>query len=136
MNHGGPRLFISQGQLQRVCRRSSRLPQYVVLTVHIQGGSLNLIVGVIYRPGSSEVNSILIDELADFIKHVAVYVAPQIIVDDVNVHLDVLLSSSTLNFNDILTSASLVQHISGPTQCVSHTLDVIITPSALEISDC
>ena len=82
---------------------------FELLAVHIQSSSLNLIVGVIYRSGFSEVNFTFFDVFADFIERVAaVYAAPLIIVGDVNDHLDVLSASSTSNFNDILAGAGLV----------------------------
>ena len=107
---------------------------FELFAVHIQGGSLNLIVGVIYRPGSSDENSTFFDEFVDLIERVAIYAAPLIIVGDVSIHLHVLSASSASNFIDILAGAGLVRHVSGTTQRAGHTLDVIIIPCALDVS--
>ena len=98
MNHGGICLFYKANYT--VCHLP--MPSFK---------SLNLVVGIIYHPRSSEVNSTYLDEFADFIECVDVY-ALLIIVGDVNFLLNVLLASSTSRFNGILSTAGLVQHIS------------------------
>ena len=72
-------------------------------------------------------------DFADVVECIAVCVAPTIIVGDVNIHLDDVSASHTVQFNDSLDGADLVQHVAGPTHRTGHTRDVVITQNATEV---
>ena len=59
----------------------------------------------------------------------AAFVAPIIIVSDINLHVDDPSVSMTASFNDILGGADLTQHVIGATHRAGHTLNVLITQS-------
>ena len=100
-----------------------------VLAVYVQEGAVNLIVIVIYRPGSRSADSAFFREFAAIVERVASMSAPVVIVEDVNIHLDDPISPSTNNFNYIILGCNLRQLVTGPIQEAGHTLDVVITNS-------
>jgi len=56
--------------------------------VYIQAATVELLVAILYRPGSNVVCSKFIDEFADIIERTSIYVAQVVIVGDINVHMD------------------------------------------------
>ena len=67
------------------------------------------------------------------VERIAVYAAPTIIVGGVNIHLDDVSASHTLQFNDILDGADLIQHVAGPTHRNGHILNVVIAQTATKV---
>ena len=55
-------------------------------------------------------------------------------VGDFNIHVDNPKDSGTIEFNNILDSYGLTQHVTGPTHKLGHTLDLVIT-KGLNISN-
>ena len=111
--------------------RRVQLPSYKsteLLAVHVYEAFVNLLFIIIYRRGSLAVNSMFFDDFADIIERVAVFAASLVIVGDE------VSSTSTTSFNDILASADLVQHVTGPTHRAGHTLEILITQSSTTAS--
>ena len=131
-NHGG--VVLVYRSFYNV--RCIELPEYTRLeciAAYIQGQSVNLLVVVIYRPGSRTVDQLFLTQFADIIERLAVFAAPILIVGDVNIHLDDLSLTHTVDFNNILSDCGLTQHVQGPTHRGGHTLDVIITKSSTRL---
>ena len=129
-NHGGVYLFYKSCYAIRRIQLPYRSME--VMAVYVHGVSVKLLFVVLYRPGSTTVCSPFFDDFADVVEHIVVYAGPTIIVGDVNIHLDDVSKSHTLQFNDILDGVDLVQHVAGPTHCTGHTLDVVIIQTATE----
>ena len=55
------------------------------------------------------------------------YTFPLAVVGDFDFHLDTPNNQDALEFNDLLDSMNLVQHVKGSTHRHGHTLDLIIT---------
>ena len=87
---------------------------------------VNLIVVVIYHPGSQLADSEFFREFAAIVERVASMFAPVLIVRDVNIHLEDQTSPSTNNFNDIILGCDLRQLVTGPTHEAGHTLVIVI----------
>ena len=124
-NHGGVCMF--HHRAFRV--RPLPLPNYdrfEYISNYIQGRGINLIVIVIYRPGSEYITDAFIDELADLLERLAVFPSPLLILGDVNVHLDES-DPWTAKFMHLLTANGLVQHVKTATHVRGHLLDVVIT---------
>ena len=102
--------------------------------MQVPGASVNMVSVIIYRPRSVNPSSLFFKELADVVERTAVYAAPLVILGDVNVWLDVPSLSTTTNFNNIIGSADLIQHIVGPMHRDGHTLNVVITPHDVTVS--
>ena len=66
------------------------------------------------------------DEFSDLLSNNAVLCQHLIIAGDFNIHVDIS-DNTTMEFNNILDVFSLKQHVSGATQTMGHTLDLIIT---------
>src|SRR5208282_4912738 len=109
-NHGGVvLLYRSYYSVRRI-----ELPYYTRLeciAAYIQCQSVNLLAVVIYRPGSRTVDQLSLTQFADIIERLAVFAAPILIIGDVNVHLDDLSSTYTVDFNNILSDCGLTQHV-------------------------
>ena len=71
--------------------RSIQLPSYdsfEYISMYAQCCGSNLLVIVIYRPGSENVTNLFFDDFADLLERVAAYASPLLIVGDLNVHLE------------------------------------------------
>ena len=87
VNHGGICLFHVATLTARevplpVCKSSG------VLAVNIHGAQRNVLVIIIYRPGSKEVSTTFHQEFLDVLERTATYSCPLIILGDINIHLD------------------------------------------------
>ena len=117
--------------------RSIQLPIYDCfehLGVYAQSCGSNLLLIVIYRPGSENITNTFFDDFADLLERVAAYASPLLIVGDVNVHLDDETDSSTIKFQHLLAAHGLVQRVQTATHSGGHTLDVVITRDETQIN--
>ena len=98
-------------------------------------------VVVIYRPPRSINNNFsiasFIEEFGHHVEELITTGRHLIILGDLNIHLDVLEDCNTKNFQDLLQSFGLKNHVDFPTHKLGHNLDVFITKTdcRLEISD-
>ena len=59
--------------------------------------------------------------------------SPRLLVfNDFNIHVEVEVSSPALEFLETMASLDMSQHVNGPTQVGSHTLDLVFTPEQSE----
>ncbi len=75
------------------------------------------VLATVYRPPGH--HSDFIKEFGDFISELVLAADKVLIVGDFNIHVD--------NEKDILNSIGVIQHVSGPTHCRNHTLDLILS---------
>ncbi len=83
------------------------------------------VLATVYRPPGHHTD--FIKELADFLSELVLAANKVLIVGDFNIHVDNekdLLGSALI---DILNSIGVKQHVSGPTHCRNHTLDLILS---------
>ena len=92
--------------------RSIQLPSYDSLEyigMYAQCCESNLLMIVVYRPGSENVTNLFFDDFADLLERVAAYASLLLIVGDLNVHLDEETNSSTITFQQLFGAHGLVQ---------------------------
>ena len=109
--------------------RQLQLPHYrssEIMAVSIHESGINLVIVVIYRPGSQQADTTFFEDFSDLGERVAAMSAPVIMLGDINIHIDDASLSSTSNFMDIVTSCGMQQLVTGPTHRAGHTLDVVI----------
>ena len=99
------------------------------MAVQIQVSLVNFVLVIVYRSGSKAATSVFFDDFTNLAKRFTVYMAPVVVVSDINLHLEDQSAPSTVRFQDILDGADLIQHAVGPTHRAGHTLDVIISQS-------
>ncbi len=83
------------------------------------------VLATVYRPPGYHTD--FIKEFADFLSELVLAADIFLIVGDFKIHVDNekdLLGSA---FIDILNSIGVKQHVSGPTHCRNHTLDLILS---------
>ncbi len=83
------------------------------------------VLATVYRPPGHHRD--FIKEFAAFLSELVLAADKVLIVGDFNIHVDnekYLLGSA---FIDILNSIGVKQHVSGPTHCQNHTLDLILS---------
>ncbi len=68
-----------------------------------------------------------IKEFADFLSELVLAADKVLIVGDFNIHVDNEKDALGSAFIDILNSIGVRQHVSGPTHCRNHTLDLILS---------
>ena len=113
-NHEGVCLFYRSSftvrQLQLPHYRSSE-----IMAVSIHGSGINLVIAVIYRPGSQQADTAFFEDFSDNGERVAAMSAPVIMLGDINIHIDDASLSSTSNFMDIVSGCGMQQLVTGPT---------------------
>ncbi len=77
----------------------------------------------VYRPPGHHTD--LIKESGDILSELLLAADKVLIVGDINIHVDNEKDALRLAFIDILNSIGVRQHVSGPTPCRNHTLDLI-----------
>ncbi len=83
------------------------------------------VLATVYRPPGHHKE--LIKEFADFQSELVLAADKVLIVGDFNIHVDNEKDALGSAFIDILNSIGVRQHVSGPTHCRSHTLDLILS---------
>ena len=82
---------------------------------------LRFVLATVYRPPGHHKD--FINEFADFLS----LAADKVLIGDFNIHVDNEKYAVGLAFKDILNSIGVRQHVSGPTHCRNHTLDLILS---------
>ena len=94
--------------------------------------SYDLRLVIVYRPQSDSDDHRIsmtkfFNDLTDYLETVILCNEQLVIVDDFNIHVDVLSNSDSTGFRDLLESFCLQQHEVGPTHIHGHTLELIVT---------
>lgn len=100
------------------------------LELLIKSGTDHLRLVTIYRPppkaGSPGVPKFM-EEFADLLDYLTLSSGHLLVVGDFNIHLDEPSKPAPGQFNDLISSTNLVQHVSQSTHSQGHILDVVIT---------
>ncbi len=83
------------------------------------------VLATVYRPPGH--HSDLLKNLVIFISELVLAADKVLIVGDFNIHVDNEKDALGSAFLDILNSIGVRQHVSGPTHCRNHTLDLILS---------
>ncbi len=83
------------------------------------------VLATVYRPPGHHTD--FIKEFADFLFELVLAADKVLIVGDFNIHVDNEKDALGSAFIDILNSIGVRQHVSGPTHCRNHTLDLILS---------
>ncbi len=93
------------------------------------------VLATVYRPPGHHTD--FIKEFADFLSELVLAADKVLIVCDFHIHVDNEKDLLGSVFIDIPNSIGVKQHVSGPTHCRNHTLDLILShgidASAIEI---
>ncbi len=83
------------------------------------------LLATVYRPRGHYTD--FFKEFGDFLSELVLAADKVLIVGDFNIHVDNEKDALGLAFIDILNSIGARQHVSGPTHCRNHTLDLILS---------
>ncbi len=83
------------------------------------------VLATVYRPPGHHTD--FIKEFADFLSELVLAADKVLITGDFNIHVDNEKDALGSAFIDILNSIGVRQHVSGPTHCRNHTLDLILS---------
>ncbi|XP_052435822.1 uncharacterized protein LOC127975848 [Carassius gibelio] len=83
------------------------------------------VLATVYRPPGHHTD--FIKEFGDFTSELVLAADKVLIVGDFNIHVDNEKDVLGSAFIDILNSIGVRQHVSGPTHCRNHTLDLILS---------
>ncbi len=83
------------------------------------------VLSTVYRPPGHHTD--FIKEFVDFLSELVLAADKVLIVGDFNIHVDNEKDTLGSAFIDILNSIGVRQHMSGPTHCRNHTLDLILS---------
>ena len=131
---GGVAVFVRNDVDSVLCQTDQR-DTFEHITVKVsEHQSGQLLVHVIYRPPRTS-KSKFIEEFNSFMEAAALSPLENIILGDVNIHLD-SQNCWTDNFNTVLSDFDFIQHVSTPTHIQGHILDVLCTSKSLTSSVC
>ncbi len=82
------------------------------------------VLATVYRPPGHHAE--FIKEFGDFLSEVVLAADKVLIEGDFNIHVDNEKDALGSAFIDILNTIGVRQHVSGPTHCRNHTLDLIL----------
>ena len=103
--------------------------EHMDLTISSKSSSIRLIV--VYRPPPSKANELtkkgFFEEFERLVEILSSLATPYVIAGDFNFHMDNCDDYNAKLMSELLESASMVQHVSGPTHTKGHTLDLVIT---------
>ena len=99
-----------------------------VIAGTLDSGNKRICLINIYRPPSSSF-PLFISEFQFILETFTSSANELIISGDFNIHVDNLTDNHTVQFNNLLASFDLTQHINVPTHHLGHTLDLLITRS-------
>ena len=102
------------------------------LVVQVKNSNCCLYFLSVYRPPNSSQSAFLVD-FQLFISFLSTLSSPIVITGDFNLHMD-RSSPYSNGFKELLNSCDLKQHVDKPTHIHGHILDLVITPSDLQIS--
>ena len=134
---GGGVAVISKSVYQTKFEKSCNYTSFecVIQTLTICSNIPSLTLIVIYRHGAQCI-SVFLDEFYNFLEYVTSTFKCFIISGDFNIHVNKVNESSTIKFNDILNTFSLVQSINVSTHESGNTLDLLIhDPNMITICD-
>ena len=112
--------------------------EHIVVSIKLRDNFYNFVS--LYKPPNIKFVTFM-DDFTDLLEHISSLSAPFIISGDFNLQIDIS-SSTTDYFSSTLNSFNLTQHIDFKTHLHGHILDLLITPSNLDLlcnfrsSDC
>ncbi len=86
------------------------------------------VLAIVHRPPGHHTD--FIQEFGDFLSELVLAADKVLIIGDFNIHIDNKKDALESAFIDILNSIGVRQHVSGPTHCRNHTLDLILSHGA------
>ncbi len=134
---GGGMLCIYKNgiKIDKIPTMTMKLLEVMDLKVNVRNKTFRLVS--VYRPPRSQKRSYPIahfyDDMENLVSHYKTVNSDVVFCGDYNVHLNKPNESETRRFNDIMESASLVNHVSGATHIKGNTLDLVITDIESEI---
>jgi len=96
----------------------------IELLITSNKASIRLIV--IYRPPKESIPD-FINTFQDYIASHSSSTGQLLVVGDFNIHMDDVTNPHAINFNNVIFSQNLKQHVHTPTHIHGHTLDLILT---------
>lgn len=128
--YGGGIGFVFKTSLKTLLKSSQDLKTLENGTIRFIFGSKCLDITVVYRPPPSPKNGLTVsgffEEFPEFLQSMMLGGGDQILVGDINFHIEKETDSSTSRFVDLLDSVSLKQLVKGPTHRSGHTLDIFV----------
>ena len=136
-NHGGVAAVISSERLKHHrIELKINSTTFEHLCFSITGPAATVVVLLIYRPGSSDVNELFYTELAKVLEVVALYKCQIVVAGDFNIHVENDTDNNAARLHDVLQSFACVQqtpHV--PTHKDGGTLDLVVTKADQVLED-
>ncbi|XP_030838753.1 uncharacterized protein LOC762884 isoform X3 [Strongylocentrotus purpuratus] len=127
--HGGGIAVLFKSELNLTTKPVSNVTTFE--SVHVISRTSTLHIVVIYRPPPSTANGLTVpdflNEFESFLTDLSVLPGKLLVLGDFNFHVDLPAKPDVSAFLQATSSASLHQHVIGPTHSHGHTLDLVFT---------
>ena len=121
----GGGVAVIYSNIYSISQKSSKYNSFEVMVLYVTLCKLTFVLATVYRPPGHHTD--FIKEFAAFLSELVLTADKVLVVGDFNIHVDNKKDSLGLAFTDILNSIGVRQHVSGPTHCRNHTLDLILS---------
>lgn len=114
---------------QMMCSRVTLPPltTFEAVCVRLTHSNRTVVLLDVYRSGSMRVTSVFFEELSSVFEVLVAQPHPVVVGGDFNIHIEDGNDSDTRQFNELLASFGLTQHVHGPTHRFGGTLDLVLT---------
>ena len=139
-NHGGLAVIAPTFIKMEKLKLNSAATTFEHLSILVSSKGASCIVAVIYRPGSSPITQLFIEEFESFVQRLSTLSTPFMITGDLNVRFDRADDPWCLKVNELLSAYGLEQHVRDQTHTRGGTLDIVVTspdlqPEELKVTD-
>ncbi|XP_051728841.1 uncharacterized protein LOC127501090 [Ctenopharyngodon idella] len=121
----GGGVAVIYSNIYSISQKSFKYNSFETMVLYVTLCKLTFVLATVYRPPGH--NTDFIKEFADFLSELVLAADKVLVVGDFNIHVDNKKDALGLAFADILNSIGVRQHVSGPTHCRNHTLDLILS---------
>jgi Reverse transcriptase (RNA-dependent DNA polymerase)/Endonuclease/Exonuclease/phosphatase family len=123
INHGGV-VVVSRYPLAVTAVEQS--PTFELLCVRVVIGSESVVLAVIYRPSSLDVNQRFFDDFGGLLERLATLQARTFVVGDFNVHLEITDDAAAKHFRELIECYGFDSAPFTATHCLGGTIDAVL----------
>ena len=127
VNHGGITVIHRNVFSSRAISTPLQPTSFEHLICLLSAVDYKLILVTVYRPYTLIIMDVFFEELTTMFEIISAYQTMTVISGDFNIHVEDSDYDTARCFHDLLDVFGLVQHITGQTHRLGHTLDLIIT---------
>ena len=122
---GGGVANIYDSKYKLTLKHITEFHSFEVLLMKVNQADKSFYIATIYRPPGPY--TLFLNEFPEFLSNLVVMADSILIFGDFNIHMENPNDPLQKAFQAIIDSMGFIQHVSGPTHCHNHTLDLVLS---------